>query len=103
MKIYLAPDVILSYILKTSHKVDELFLEIDDGKHQGIISTVAWYEVLACLKQTDNISYKRLADVCFICEFMKFPDEGILKEQIKQISQERIDKLRNLAYEGYPE
>jgi len=99
MKIYLAPDVILSYILGTSIKIDELFLEIDDGKHKGIISTVAWYEVVACLKQSDEVNYKRLADVCFICEFMKYPDEGTLKEQIKQISQERIDKLRNLAHE----
>ena len=98
MKAYLAPDIMLSYILRKNKNVDSIFDKIIEGKIIGVVSNYAWYEVISCIKKSDKVNYKRLADICFYCEFILFPEKTSLKDMIKNpIKKERIKRLRKIA------
>lgn len=99
MKVYLAPDVILSYIIGSNRKVDDLFFKIETGEIDAVVSTLTWYEVIACLKQVDNVNFARMGNVCYTCEFLVYPEGKTFKDiEFPPIAQGRIDRIRNLAH-----
>ena len=99
MKVYLAPDVVLSYIIGNSKKVDELFQKIGNGDMDAVVSTLTWYEVVGCLQQVDDVNYVRMADVIYTCEIMLYPEGKSLQDiEFPKIPQDRIDSIRNISF-----
>jgi len=96
-KIYLAPDVVLSYLIGTNPEAERIFDLIEMGEYEGVISNLTWYETLASVKEKDNLIFSRLGRVAFICNFMSFPDDGTIKEEVGKIRPQRIYNLRQLA------
>ena len=97
IRAYLAPDVILKFLVGKDEKVNDL-LKLPQKKEMSlVVSNFALYEAVECLKEGELI-LDNLKKLLYVTETMAFPENKSIQEFLgKQSFAERKKKLRKTA------
>ena len=97
IRAYLAPDVILKFLVGKDEKVNEL-LGLPQKKEMSlVVSNFALYEAVECLEEGELI-LANLKKLLYVTETMTFPENKSIQEFLgKQSFKERKKKLRKVA------
>ena len=97
IKAYLAPDVILKFLVGNDEKTNKLFDMEQKDSMRFIISNYALYEAVQSLNEGELI-LNNLKKLLYVTEFMVFPAEKSIEEFFRGYSfEERKGKLRKIA------
>lgn len=92
-KAFLAPDVILRYLIKEDEDVEKLLDLAEEGKVDLVTSDFAIYEAISSLKE--KVNKEKLCRLFYLVEIIPSP-------KIK-IDESRIEHLRDVAFGRYGE